>query len=258
MKKIVALLLVLCLTSMLFAGCGTKPAGEQIAEALNKTQALDSIDAKMTMNVTMAMQGVTIELPVTMDIKGDALQTDSPKMAIDMAMTMMGETAKMEMYMEGEWAYYVMDDFKYKMKISELDASDDYSDSVDSLVQDLPEDLLKDIKLEEKSDGSKSVTIDISADKFSELYKDIMEGMNSSAGAGTDNVEITGCSVSLTMKDGYITEYAMSYDMQMTVEGISVTANAEAAVVYKNPGSKVTVTPPEGYQDFQDMGGIVG
>ena len=249
--------MVLCLTSMLFAGCGTKTPAEQITEALNKTQALDSMDAEMTMTVTMAMQGITIELPITMDIKGEALKSDSPKMDIEMSMTVMEETMKMEMYMEGEWAYYVMDDYKYKMKVSDLESEEDYSDSVDSLVQDLPEELLKDIKLEEKSDGSKSVTIDISADKFSELYKDIMEGMNSSAGAGTDNVKITDCSVTLTMKDGYITEYAMRYDMEMTVEGVSVTANAEAAVVYKNPGSKVTVTPPEGYQSFEEAG-IIG
>lgn len=256
MKKIVSLILILCLASMLFVGCSTKTPAEQIAEALDKTQALDSMDAEMTMTVTVAAQGFTMEIPMTMDIKGEALQSDAPKMKIDMSMTMLEQTAKMEMYMEGDWAYYVMDGYKYKVKISELESEEDYSESVGSLLQDLPDDLLKDIELEEKSDGSKSVTIEIAADKFADLFEEIMEDMNSSTGTGTGAAEITDCSVTLTLKDGYITEYAMSYDMEMTVEGIAFTGSAEASISYKNPGTKVTVTPPEGYKDFEEMSGI--
>ena len=254
MKKIVSLILVLCLTTALFAGCSTVTASQQIADAVNKTQALDSMDAEMTMTVTVAMQGVTLEIPITMDIKAEALQTDAPKMDINMSMTMLEQTTAIEMYIEDDWTYCVMDGYKYKMKTSDLDSEEDYSETANSLVQDLPEDLLKDITLEEKSDGSKSVTIEIAAEKFADLYEDLVDSMNSSAGTGADNVKLNDCSVTLVMKDGYITQYSMCYDMEMTIEGVSVTGSAEAAITYKNPGSKVTVTPPEGYKDFPDMG----
>ena len=45
----------------------------------------------------------------------------------------------------------------------------------------------------------------------------------------------------------------IAFTMDMTVEGVSTTVEAKATVTYENPGQPVTVTPPEGYQDFEEI-----
>ena len=61
-------------------------------------------------------------------------------------------------------------------------------------------------------------------------------------------------SVSVTVKDGYVTNYDLSYRMSMEVYGIVADATVTASVEFVNPGKTVTITPPECYESFEELG----
>jgi len=256
MKRIISLLLVLCLAAALFAGCEQVTAAVEIAEALDKTQALDSIDAEIVTKVTVSAEGESESMPVTVTMQAEGLQTDSPKVAMQTQTTFLNETITTHMYIEGEWMYCAMGDFKYKISASEAGEEEDYSETTNELMQDIPEELLKNVKLEKQADGSRSVTISIDDEQFAEIYEDIIESTSEDIGGSIDDMLISNAKVTITIKDGYVTKYALKYNMSMNIFGTKVDAEAEVSVTLKNPGSKVTVTPPEGYQDFPDLGDL--
>ena len=79
--------------------------------------------------------------------------------------------------------------------------------------------------------------------------------------AGAKARQVLGCipeQVEITVsEDGYVAEYNMEFDMEMTMSmaGLEVTVSAEveAEIEIENPGEPVTVTPPEGYQDYPEV-----
>ena len=59
-------------------------------------------------------------------------------------------------------------------------------------------------------------------------------------------------------KDGYMSAFKMSCGISVTVTemgvDIPVTATVSIDSKFFNFGANVTVTPPEGYQDFEELG----
>ena len=57
--------------------------------------------------------------------------------------------------------------------------------------------------------------------------------------------------------EGYVSLYALTFEFEMTVgegdEAVDCEVEVEMKVTYKNPGQPVTVTPPEGYQDYPEV-----
>ena len=58
-------------------------------------------------------------------------------------------------------------------------------------------------------------------------------------------------------ENGYVSVYKMAFDMNIDVETSGIVVGTEASVemeiTFKNPGTAVTITPPEGYQDFPEV-----
>ena len=68
-------------------------------------------------------------------------------------------------------------------------------------------------------------------------------------------MQINDAVAKLTVAIGYVTSYDLSFTMEITMEGITSSAEATAAITYENPGQAVTITPPEGYQSFEVVTG---
>ena len=254
-KRLFSLVLALCLLCCcgMLSGCTEKSAAEVINTAVKNSEALDAIAAEMKLDMHMAMEGITMDIPMTMDIKATDLKKEKPTMYTKMTTSLVGQAVEMEMYQEGDWMYIATDGMNYKMNAAEAAEEYDFSDDMDAMVQELPEELLKDVKLTKNEDGSQSVTVSIDGKKFSELYDDYIEDVNASADIEVGTPTIDNAVVTITVKDGYVTVYAMDFDMTVTVEEISSTVKVKATITYKEPGKAVTVTPMEGYQDFEEM-----
>lgn len=253
-KRLFALVLALCLCLCgLLSGCTEKSAFEVINTAVKNTEALDSMAAEMKMDLHMAMEGITMDIPITMNMQASGLKGNELKMYTDMSTSMLGQDVKMALYQEGSWVYISANGMNYKMSAEDAKEEYDFADDMDAMVQELPEELLKDVKLTTNKDGSQSVTLSVDGETFSKLYKDYINDVNSSAQLGEGDVTISNAVITITVKDGYILTYAMDFDMSVKVETITSTVKAKTTITYKDPGKAVTITPMEGYQDFEEM-----
>ena len=258
MKKIVSLCLVLCLAVALFAGCETVTAAVEIAEALDKTRALDSIDAEIVTKLTMSAEGKSETMRSTVHMQADGLKSDSPKLSIQSETAGQGYTGNTHIYLEDQGAYYTLYSFHYKMKIDDAGDETDYTEAVTELMQDIPAELLKNVKLEKQADGSRTVTITLTDEQLSEIFEETVEGITDELGSDLDDLVVNNAKVTIAIKDGYVTKYALQYHVSVEAMGIKMEADAEVSVALKNPGSKVTATPPEGYKDFPDWSNLGG
>lgn len=263
-KRIVALFLVLVVlcTCVMLTGCeekkeAPKPAEKSVADvihlALKKNENLDSMSAEMKMEINMAMEGMTMSVPMTAKIKAKDLKSENMVTYVDMTMSMLGQEMTMAMYQEGQWAYMVMDDVKYKTNVKDIEDEFDYVDNARDMLKDIPKDLLKDVKPVKAEDGSQTVTVSFPGDRFTEIYGETIKDINSQTLSELGEVKISDAVVTITMADGYVTVYDFAFKMDMTVEGTSATTEAKATLTFENPGQPVTITPPEGYQNFEEL-----
>ena len=264
-KRVVALLLalvVLC-TGVMLTACGgneappetvaKKSVADVINEAMEKTGALDEMSAVMKMEMNMAAEGMTMSIPITAKMKAKDLGGENMIMSVAMTMSMFGQDINIEMYQEGQWAYVVMGDMKYKSDIQALEGEFDYTDSANDMLKEIPEELLKDVEPVTAEDGSQTVTVAFPAEKFAEVYSDLIQEMNSETGTEVGEMKISDAVVTVTMAEGYVTVCDVAFTMDMTVEDVSTTTEAKATITYEDPGQPVTITPPEGYQDFEEI-----
>lgn len=268
-RRMIALLLALTLlcTGVLFTGCGngTEPevvkgqtAFEVINAALEKTENLDSMAAQMKMEINMTAAGLSLSIPITMNLKGKGMKSTNPIISTDVSMSIFGQSMEFELYQEGGWTYMVMGDMKYKAPVSDETDDMDYAESFDEILKKIPESVLKDVELVKAADGSQTATISFPAELFAEVYEEFVESVNSETGTDAEEMQISDAVVKITVADGYITVYDLSFKMGMTVEGVSTSAEAKATITYDNPGKDVTITSPEGYQSFEETTGLFG
>ena len=251
MKKIVALILVLVMCCSVFAACGEEKATaknyQDFEKAMEKTQALESMSAKLDMDIEIFSEGMSMEVPMNMDIKIKDAKSENPIVYVDLKMSMMGIEMAMEMYQEDGWGYYVSNGEKYKVNLKEQ-VSAEYTQNLEGLMQKLPEDILKKADIESGKNGSATLTVELGEVDFNNIFGDYMKDI----GYGTDGATIKGASVTMTAKDGYLTVYEMNMEMEMTIEGVSTQAVAKISAKYDKPGEAVEITPPDGYKDFPE------
>lgn len=268
MKKILSVLLAVC---MLFAvattsGC-TLSTAKTIEDAIKKTEALDEIDATLFMELSMNM-GFSITVPITVNMKAKNVKSQTPTVYADMTVPMMGMELKTGVYQENDMLYVSSSGLNYKMKISESDGEYDYVGDVNNIIKDIPEDLLENIEFVKNDDGSQTATVTIDDARFKEIFKDLV--MDSAEDSSMDdtyendeitdivddimqNISIKDATVKITVKDGYVSVYEISYSMTVTIESVETTSAVKASVTYNNPGKAVEITPPDGYKDFGDF-----
>ena len=72
-----------------------------------------------------------------------------------------------------------------------------------------------------------------------------------------DELKAIGAEDATLDENGYVSVYKMAFDMNIDVETSGIVVGTEASVemeiTFKNPGTAVTITPPEGYQDFPEV-----
>ena len=268
-RRLLSLLLVLTVlcSAALLAGCGNgkTPEGEKgqsafnvINTALEKTKNLDSVNAQMKMEMNVSAGGISMSVPITMNMKAKGMKSASPVISLDISMSFFGQTVAFEIYQEGNWVYMVMGDMKYKAPAESTGEDLDYTENFDEILKKIPESVLKDVELVKAADGSQTATIPFPAEMFGEIYEDIIESMGTEAGMDLEDMQISDAVVKITVANGYITVYDLSFKVGMTVEGITTAMDAKATITYQNPGQEVTVTPPEGYQSFEVVSSLLG
>lgn len=258
MKKIITLMLVLImsLSCFAFASCQTLDTVKVINGAIENTAKLNDFDIRVDMAIDMATSGMTINIPMEMAVKVKDANKENPISWAKISMEVLGEKMETETYMDDKYAYVLSDGEGYKMPVNSTDDDEyDYSDELEDTIKKLPVDLIKDIELTKGEDGSYKITVNIPKEVFEELYEELIDSISeASLGETIDDLAITDCVVSVTVKDDYVTNYDLSFKMGLSIQGISATANVSANFEIVDPGQSVTITPPKDYQNFENLG----
>jgi len=248
MKKMIALAMTLLMICGLFAGCGQKSAYQTVAEAVAKTQALESVAVTMEMETTISSESMTISMPITMRMKGKDIKSENPTVLTDLTLSMLGQTMNAQIYQENGWSYAVIGEEKYK---TQSEAQTDQYDYSEEMLQIIPEELMKGVTFKKGADGVATATVTIPGEKFTQVYGDLVDSLSSSM-ESVEVLTVKDAEVKISVAEGYISAYDMTFAIE-TSDGEEIsTLDVKASIVYENPGKPVEITPPEGYQDFPE------
>ena len=92
MKKLTAVALALVMLVSVFAltSCEKVTAYSLVADAVAKTNALDSFEADMDIKMNVDVMGISMEMPIDCNIKAAGMQGENPVTASTMSMSLMG------------------------------------------------------------------------------------------------------------------------------------------------------------------------
>ncbi len=255
MKKITSILLaaLMIVSVMALASCKKPETPESLVNgAIEKTNAYDAYEIDMLMEMSMNVMGMEMTIPLDMHVMTSGEKEDNPITSMNMTIELLGMSSTVDMYSEGDWAYITADDESFKMNLE--DAKEQVGSTDTSYLESIiPADIFEGTEIIENEDGTKSVELVIPDDRFTEIFPTMLDSMTSTMGTGTAaDIKISNAKITITVADGLIKGFDMTFDMEMTIEGIAVTASAKVESDYLAFGEDVVITPPEGYLDFPD------
>lgn len=254
-KRILALALVLVMVCGLFAGCSQEGTSalqgdaKAISDAVSNTVALDDISLDMKMNMSMSAAGMTVAMPVNMKVKTLDGSSSNPTVWTEFSISILGQKLEGLLYQEDGWSYVVQGETKFKSQNENRVGEYNYSSEI---MQQLPDSILETAEIVKNDDGSITATVSIPSEEFSEIYGDLVDKLNTESGTDVD-IQISDAVVTITAKGEYLSEYGITFSMDVTTSGVTTTMDIDTAVTFDNPGQPVKITPPEGYQDFEDL-----
>ena len=251
MKKLISLFLALSLllcTMMALTSCGEEETPERmIVSALEKTNALDDYAGKMNISMELDMSGQAISVIMNTDMKMENATSDNPKMQMDLEMWILGTKVTATSYSDNEWVYTVSPDGNSKTRIEESETT-----QLETILKDLPTEVFEGVEIVDEEDGTRSVTVAIPDDIFNEIYSELLDTVTESFGAQDATVTISSAVVKIKVKDDLVTSYDISFDMETSISGTTVTANVNATVEFTQYEG-IQVTFPEGCENFPEI-----
>ena len=217
-------------------------------KAVEGALALNDIDADMHLNVTMQMQGVSMEIPAAIDLRVTGAQTDSPVFDYVETTTAFGESSSLKVYY-GNGYFYVDDPVSGQAKYPLTDENEDgfgYASDVRDLLQILSEQVLKGVEVIRNADGTKTVEVSLEETLFIRNYSNLLLEMLMDGQSGLMDISANTITI-IVDKDGHLKSYALSFTFNT---GEALTYIVDYGIEFKNYGEAVTPEPMDGWQAF--------
>lgn len=260
MRKITALALcvLMVLSAFAFTSCAKEPtAYELVYEAMEKMSALDSLELEQKMDMKMDMMGMTMDVPMSVKIKGKHIKSDSPILRADMTTTMMETSVDSVVYIESGYVFLTSLSDSYKMKLADVEQEYNVLEDLTSVFRCPAESVFEGVEIIKNDDGTRTVSLALTQEDYFAAYGDHSATLLGELGL-EGNASFTDIKIDITVnKEGYLCGFKMSCGIAVTVTemgmDIPVTATVAIDSKYYNFGANVTITPPEGYQDFEEL-----
>jgi hypothetical protein len=254
MKRIIAtaLSVLLILSALLsLAGCDAATASS-VAKAIEKTAALKAYEAKLTLDMTTEAAGISATVPLRIGIKAKDLNGEKPTVLAVSETTILGETVTTTVFRAGEWYYLAVEDMQYKTRVESLTAELDYAADVSDLLQVLPDKVMEKAEIV-KADGAITAKVALTGEELGEIFADLTKDLAKEMSVDAFDALQAG-EVSITVHDGYVESYALSFGVQVSVLGVVTETAVSMSLEFISPGEDVTVNPPYGYENYPEYG----
>ncbi len=252
MKKITFVLLAVLMTVSVFtlSSCFKKETPESLVNgAIEEFIECDAVEFDMPVEISVEMMGIKFKIPVNMHIAGAAQNSDNPILSLDMSMSALGIEESKHIYTEGDWRYIIENGECYKEP--RVDDEDDLVPVSDTSIfsDTIPAELFEGTEIVENEDGTKTVELDISPEDLIEIIPTVIVEAIAKV-AGDENAEISSPHIKFTVDNGRLAEFDLSFEMNGSIDGVSVPASAKLKMDILAYGDDVVITPPEGYENF--------
>lgn len=252
MKKILSVIIAIALVmSVMLVSCKKETAESLVNGAMAKTDAHSATEINGTIELVMSVMGMEIEMPIEFMMQMTDLQSDTPTTYTKMSMSFMGEEVNSETYSEGDWVYTLADGEGYKMSAAESEDMGDSSGLADVLTV-FPSEVFEGVEIVKNDDGTKSVEFNLTQDLLGELYSSLVDSLSETTGGEGSEVELSDAKIKITVKNGEVSKFVMSFDMIMSIMGIDASASCTMSFDFVAFDDDVKITPPEGYLAFPE------
>lgn len=256
MKKTVALAMA-AVMMMSMAACAKKADPKEVFDsAVKKNADLKDVDMSINSTVNMTQGDQKIDITSKTDMKMNNLDTDKLQYLADSTATMSGQSVPSTVFYKDGYEYISSQGqkIKYKMDLAKMVETIKKSTQGTNMTS-------ADMKtLTMKEDGdNKVLTFTADPSKMNSMIEDMMGSMGAFGTQLKDlKMNIKDVSGEYTVnKDGYYTGMKIKMDMDMTLQGQTISMSIDMDGVVNNPGKPVEITLPDtnGYQEVQAPAG---
>lgn len=252
-KRLISFLLlitVLLSTSLFTASCGKN---RKVSSALRRTAKLEDIDADV--NTTFKIEK-DIKCCRQINIRVDKKSKNETLMCIgttlvDSAM----ERSTSKIFVDNDTVYvpeknntgYTISKGKYFVNEP---APDEF---FYGLIKDLPDSVYENVTAKKKKDDDYiTLNANLSAEDFSLAYSDYMNGIRKMAKEqlGAENVTFNTCHLIIKVREGYVHELSISYDIRALIDGNSTTLSVSTTVKLNDLKKDIDLRLPVGKENY--------
>lgn len=262
MKKLLSILLamvLLCGTCLLTAcggngGDANNDDGKKdepvdlytvVKNATEQTLAATSYEAKSVFVLDTEMFGTKMKTTADLVFKCNGNQVGAEGKSI-LEMADSKTETPLKFYYDGEFLYMTMLGEGYKIAATEEDFAEEVGNSSVYIVV-LPEKLFEGV-----TGTADNVVLTVDDATLKDLYG---EAIGDVIGEDIDDLSqltVKDGKITISVKDGYLATFNVAYTCEIVVEEETVTYVCSQETTFTQYGD-VTVTPMEGYEDFEEM-----
>lgn len=260
MKKLLAFFLAAVMLSGIVSltGCkesATKPNElcTQVNESMQKTQDLKSYSAVIKQSIKQDLMGISSESKAEFQLKASMNNPQKPVISMDGIITLAGQQMPMVYYYDGSWMYCAVSGEGYKMQAS-MEQFQENTSGIEQFITELPNELFDGVTATIEN-GVTKVELTADSEAFKAMYNDMMKDLFTDVlGDDTSKIVVDDVKMIITMANDYLKSYDISFKCNYTIGNDSISFEVVQSLVFESINEEITITPPEGYENFPEMG----
>lgn len=255
--KILSLVLVFAMLTLALASCSAT-AEERVMAAMAKMAVAKKTDCTAIMETETTIAGMSYSIPVTMAMKLDASNAESPMAQIETSVVnpLTGQATVTTMFYKDGYLYTNAGDYKTKVKVSFEDmVSSNTGLDMQAIFEEKKDAIDDSFEITENEDGSLTVKMTVTKSEFATDLEDFANEIAGSLGEG-QAVEISDTVFEFTIDKGNnITELKTAITVSILAGGQVISSNTTKFTnKYNAIGADFGITFPTDLDTYKLIG----
>ncbi len=224
-------------------------ARDLLAQVLDDSETQNEMDAGLTMNMEMDMEGLTLNIGMTGDMKVKNAASTDMQYLMNLNMNLLGENMNLTSFYTDGYTY--MDIAGQKMKIPTDYASALGTSQTAQMMYADDMAYMQDVTAQDNEGGTRTIYYTMDGAQLNALVQQVLSSTGTALPEGT-GMSLGTCKGELTQDgEGNVIQQRVLMDMAMTAEGTSLNYEIFMELNTNKPGQPVEFTLPstEGYEE---------